>query len=258
MQRIVRTVLQIASVLPIMAGAQSASLRGRVLTDSTEVPVAGVTVAIDALKLHAVSDSAGGYALIGIQPGIHTVTVRKVGFEPITTQLAFTAGTSIEADLMVTASAQALPGVKVETKPEVHGKLAEFEERRLAGNGGRYLTQADLEKHAFANTGDALRMLPGIDIRRKGSELIAVAGRMAVPACAMCGGGQGPPPPCPAAVAIDGAFVYQGNDGEKPFNLNQIIPSSIAGVEYYAGGASMPVKYNATRASCGLLLIWTK
>jgi hypothetical protein len=29
-------------------------------------------------------------------------------------------------------------------------------------------------------------------------------------------------------------------------------------VEVYNGGASMPAEYNATRSTCGLLVIWTK
>jgi len=252
----------LACLLPVLVAAQTASFRGRVLTDSTEHPIPGVVVSIPELKLQATSDSLGNFIIANVSPGAHIVSARKIGFGPITTRVTFARSEVIEADLLLTpTSAQSLPEVNVETKTAPHGKLIEFDERRNAGNGGRFLTQADLEKHSFATFTDALRVLPGLELRRDPAknEWYAVAGRMATAACALCGGGgAGPPPSCLAAVVVDGAFVFQGYQGETPFNLNSINPTTIAGVEYYANAASMPVKYNGTRGSCGLLMIWTK
>ena len=31
-----------------------------------------------------------------------------------------------------------------------------------------------------------------------------------------------------------------------------------AGVEYYPGGASTPLQFNATDAACGVLVLWTR
>jgi len=42
------------------------------------------------------------------------------------------------------------------------------------------------------------------------------------------------------AVVLDGAFVYLGNPGEQPFNINTLQPDAIAGLEFYASAASMP------------------
>jgi hypothetical protein len=63
---------------------------------------------------------------------------------------------------------------------------------------------------------------------------------------------------CYSAVVLDGAFVYQGQDGETLFDLNSIEPSSIAGIEIYTSTATIPAKYNGTRSTCGLVVIWTK
>jgi hypothetical protein len=148
--------------------------------------------------------------------------------------------------------------------------MTEFEDRRLAGNGGKFLTQADLEKRPFATLTDALRQLPGIDFTRNnmnGRERYAVAGRMSQPVCVLCNGprSNGVMVPCYAAVVLDGAFVYGagengGSNGgdERKFDINSIDPSTLAGVEFYVGPATMPVQYNATRHTCGLLVLWTK
>jgi hypothetical protein len=242
------------------AFAQQATFKGQVLTDSTERPIPGVTVTIELLKLSAVSDSLGEFTIRGITPGTQLISARKIGFGAITTRITFMTGAVVEADLMmIPTAAQALPDVKVETKAVIHGKLGEFEERRLAGNGGRFLTQADLEKRPFSTVTDALRQLPGIEFMRnarQGSEYFAVAGRMSQPAGAMTSGSL---QPCFAAVVLDGILVYgAGGAGEPKFNLNQIAPNTIAGIEFYVGAATIPTKWNATRSTCGLLAIWTK
>ena len=57
---------------------------------------------------------------------------------------------------------------------------------------------------------------------------------------------------------LDGIFVYQGHDGESLFDINSIQPADIGGVEVYTSTATIPPKYNGTRATCGLVVIWTK
>ncbi len=63
---------------------------------------------------------------------------------------------------------------------------------------------------------------------------------------------------CYAAVVLDGAFVYSGNEQEPLFNMNTLDPATIAGIEYYPSSASIPLKYSGTRATCGLVVIWLR
>lgn len=255
-------ILALAGLLPHAVVAQAATLRGRVLTDSTEHPIAGVAVAIDELKLQAISDSLGNFLLAGIKPGAHIVTARRIGFGALATRVRFGANESLDADFLMTPNVQALPDVKVEAKAPVRAKLREFEERRTAGEGGRFLAQADFDKRAWSFTSDVLRQLPGLEMMRdatRPSQYYAVGGRMQVPGGTLAmGPTAGAPRPCFAAVVLDGAFVYQGHSGEPLFDINQLNPTVIAGIEYYASAASMPAKYNGTRGTCGLMIIWTR
>ena len=242
------------------ADGQYASLRGRVVVDSTEIPVAGVVVAIDALKLQTTSDSLGNFLLTGITPGAQIVAARKIGFAAFTTRMRFNANDLMEADLVLIPGAQALPDVKVEVAARLPARLVEFEERRTARAGGRFLTQDEFEKRASSLTSDVLRQLPGIDLMRdplRGSAFYVNGGRMQMPRGAMQNTGFRPPP-CFAAVVLDGAFVYSGADGEPPFNINSIGPAHIAGLEFYASPATIPARYNGTRNTCGLVVIWTR
>jgi hypothetical protein len=87
--------------------------------------------------------------------------------------------------------------------------------------------------------------------------MIVVGGRMQVPGGAMANGGN-KPGDCPAAIVLDGIFVYQGDASERPFDINSLAPGILAGIEYYASAASMPARYNGTRNTCGLMILWTK
>lgn len=248
----------LAVLAPALLGAQQSVLRGRVLADSTERPVAGARIEFPQLGLSAVSDSAGRFRIAGIAPGVHALQVRVIGFGPAVTTLAFTGRDSIEAEVVLSATAQPLPTVTVRTPPRLPPKLAEFEARRAEGFG-RFITQAELERRESSLTSDILRRVPGLNLIRDaytGSAYYVAAGRTSAPAGSLRRAGR--PDPCFAAVAIDGAFVYTGQSNEPKFDINNVSPGTIAGIEYYAGPASMPAKYNATRGSCGLLLIWTK
>ena len=254
--------LVLAFLTPYLGVAQPAVFRGRVLVDSSERPVSGATVALEALRLQATSDSLGNVVIFGIQPGVHVLTVRRPGFSPLTAQVAFTAGATVEADLLVTqTTAQPLPEVTIETRPVVRGKMAEFEERRTAGLG-RFLTQEQLMKSASSSFVDVLRSVMAIElIRSPTGEVYAAAGRMSVPGCALCGPARSAnnTTSCFVAVVLDGTMVYGGGGPNEPkYDLNWINPGTLAGVEYYVGPASIPVRYNATRNTCGLLMLWTK
>jgi hypothetical protein len=245
-----------ASAETISAQGRPATFKGLVLTDSTEIPIPGATVVIEALKLSAISDSLGQFILRGVSAGVHTVVARKLGFTPIATRVVFANGAELEADLLLSPnSAQTLTEVIVETKRPVTGKMAEFEERRLAGHG-KFLTQEDLDKRAASVLSNTLKQLPGVEMTRIGSQYFVSAGRMSQPGGALM---RTTNVPCPVAIVLDGTFLYgAGDDREPKFPIDQINQSMLAGIEYYTGPATIPVKYNATRHTCGLLVLWTK
>ena len=60
--------MAIGFVFPALASAQ-ATLRGRVLTDSTERAIVGAVVAIERLKIQSTIDSLGRFLLVGIESG---------------------------------------------------------------------------------------------------------------------------------------------------------------------------------------------
>lgn len=59
-------------------------------------------------------------------------------------------------------------------------------------------------------------------------------------------------------MIVNNVFVYRGNANEELFDISSLAPTDILAIEVYKGGATMPLEYNATRSTCGLMVIWTK
>jgi len=121
-----------------------------------------------------------------------------------------------------------LDTVRVEAKP-LSPRMLEFEARRRSGEG-QFVTQAEIETHNFVLTADVLRNFR----ERAGATL-----------------GAG----CRRQYFVDDVPTYV-----KDINVDLPTPKEIAGVEYYVGPASIPLRYKTTSGAgfCGLVLIWTK
>jgi hypothetical protein len=247
------------------AGAQKTSAAtGKVLNDLDDKPVRGAVVAIPGLGLSTTSDSAGAFHLVGVPAGKQIVWVRRIGFNPISAVLTFVAGETLDNDFMLLPTTTRLPEVEVKGAAPVSPKLSEFEERRKEGFG-HFLTASELEKMEGRRMSEIMATIPGPRIVRGTTNAAWVVGGRGPasvtrqPALNRMDVARGAKPGlCYSAVMLDGIFVYQGNEGESLFDINGIQPAEIAGVEIYTSAATIPPKYNGTRATCGLVVVWTK
>ena len=243
-----------------------AVLRGFVLVDSTEAPVAGADVSIATLGLRGEASADGAYRLGGIGAGTYIVLIRAVGYQPLTLRMRFAPGDSLERDFLLVRSPVSIAGVNITaTGDEARNpKLSVFEERRRAGLG-HFVTQATLDSMSQRKLGDILaaRVTGAYVVNRSSSAWVAtrrgrqtLTRRQGIQPADIARGAD--PSACYAAVYLDGALVYGGNSAESLFDVNGLQPSEVAGVEYYAGGAQLPTSLNATSNTCGVVVIWTR
>lgn len=226
---------------------RSAMLRGSVLSDSADRPLAGAAVTIPAYNISALSDSTGTFRLGAIPVGRTIVWVRRFGFAPVSSVLTFTAGDTLERDFVLQRTTTALPSVRVNAPPPVPAKFREFERRRKSGFG-HFMTRAEIAQMETRKLADILELLPGSNIQRVNS------GSAAYVSGPRTGGGGAHA--CYAAIVIDGVIVY---DGKGPlFDINIIGPQQLGGIEYYSGPATIPGEYRSTRAGCGMVILWTR
>ena len=130
-------------------------------------------------------------------------------------------------------------------------RMTEFEYRRKLGQG-EFMTQDQIEQHNPAYPTELLRLFSSIVVAPTSG-----GGGQDVyyPVSARATGGM-----TPTGEATCFMTVYVDNvPMPAPFNLDLLpSPRDIAGIEVYAGNATMPIQYAGLSRGCGIILVWTK
>ena len=268
--------IRIMAVAAAMAAAISAgmaaplhaqkfsALAGKVMQDSTEVPVLGAEIAVQGVRGGAISDSLGRFVLGNIPSGKALVTIKRLGFSPITAVLTFVAGDTLEGEFLMVTTATRLRGVEIKGRSRDPARLMAFDERRKSGFG-QFIGPEALAKMDSRRTDDVLRTIPGPKIVKSNVSSAAwiAAGRGAyasgiykVDRMDIQRGAD--PAQCYATVYLDGVSVFSALPGELLFDINSVPPGQIHGIEYYSSSGTIPPSLPEKRGTCGVIAIWTK
>jgi len=229
------------------ASAQGSLFTGRVVADSVLTPLAGAGISFPALGRTQRADERGEFRFTALPAGEHVVLVRMPGYAPKTDTIVVAEAGEVRREFRLAQIEATLPEVPV-TATLLDRRLYEFHERRRFGIG-RFLDSAEFAKAHGTRTSDKLARLPGLIILRGrfsdayvGNNRERLLNKNEV---------------CRSAIWLDG--INLGID----YNVNQLDPSVIVAIEWYAGQASIPAKFNVTPSSpdkkyCGVLVIWTR
>jgi hypothetical protein len=285
--RIARRDLQLAARNDTTRRLASASLRGRVLADSSRQPIPGADISIPELGLSVSANQAGDYVINDVAPGTRTVTVKRIGYAPLDRRVEFVPGKTIEE----TVTLQRIVvldsmNVTARTRP-IDEPMRVFEENRKRGFG-TFVTRTELDtKWRGMNLGSVMSQVQGLAILRgHGGESWVLAKRQpARPkclssvtsfakkgetydarliACARAAGFYVPDEGENAMGLIIGcyALVYMDtkpmNPMKDPFDLSTIPVEQIEAVEWYSGVTQTPMEYTRFRTNCGVLVIHSR
>jgi Carboxypeptidase regulatory-like domain len=258
----------IAAVLvTYRAGAQTGTVAGSVARDSAGHMISQAQVRLPLLNRTTSTNYLGEFRLNGVPVGTHVLSVRAVGFAPFADSVVVTAGGLIDREIILVPLAQAQPEASVTldtVKTHAEGRkfvspgLQAFEERRLAHQGGYFVSDSLLRANEMRRLGEVLSNIPGV---------VRIPARGATYLAAARSSGDGGPifqskpnTPCFVSVYIDGAKLFQApsTSTNPPPDFNLLPASEFSGAEYYSGAASMPPQFNQTGSSCGTLLLWTR
>ena len=227
-----------------LAGQQNATLIAVVTAAETGAPLAGAQVLIGGTKISAVTGPDGTASLAAIPAGAQTVEVRRIGYAGKLRVLTLEPGQSATVTFVLPVEAYAVPGIHVVAAPPpskpTYLQQVGFAERKSRGMGS-FITRGQVEKRRPRFMSDMLRNLPGIDLaaRAMGGDSRASMAR--------AGGGRR----CPIQYFVDGVFTFG-------FNIDDVRPGDIEGVEVYRGASVIPAEFNRGSAMCGVILIWTR
>jgi len=253
MRRIIPLLLFLYAPVALAQQAATGDLIGHVLDAASGAPVAEADLYIAQLDRRATSDSTGAYRFSDVRSGVFDMQVRRLGFAQITRVVSVITGAESEIDIRLK---------RIVTLDTVHTKAAAvayispalrgFEERKKMGFG-YFIDEALMRKNDNRTLGNTLRRIPGIVIIETGSSELIASGRRS-------GSGKATsrPPPCFAAVYLDGVAIYTGPP-QTPPDLTRTPVRELAAAEFYHGGATLPVQFAAIKnSSCGVLLLWTR
>ncbi|QJR34518.1 TonB-dependent receptor plug domain-containing protein [Gemmatimonas groenlandica] len=219
---------------PVLTGL----VKGTVLTELRR-PLVGAQIRFGSAVDFAESDDAGQFTAAKVSAGAMWLRVRRIGYRPESLLVTVVAGQSIEPTVTMSQIAQNIAAVKVIGRRDMTGPMAGFYKRLQAG-GGRYFTQADIEKRQPNRMSDLLRSVPGIRIESRGLEnKVRIRGAR-----------------CSPLVWIDGQGLFAAE-----FDLDAVDPRSFEGIEVYSGPASVPMEFQGNQrmsSSCGTIVLWSR
>ena len=251
-------------VLAAAERGDASSFVGSVINETTGAPVAGAEIWLVLDDVRVTTDSSGRFAIHGVSPQRHFVQVRRVGSVVRRDTVMLFAGRQTERQFRLTSQSVVLDTVRaVATGGRyISPALRGFEERRATGHG-HFIAEDELRKNDNRTVENVLRQLPGIVVATSRTGAYAASNR---------GGGVSPsrglpradptdpmsPRGCWVAVYLDGVPIYAGPPQPAP-DLARMQVQDFAAVEFYPGGATVPIQYNATKKNdCGVLLLWTR
>ncbi len=117
--------------------------------------------------------------------------------------------------------------------------------RRRQG-GGVYMSEEEITARNASSTAELLRTMRGVRVERgpSGGTIVNVD--------------RGPATLLNQAACAGVAVFVSGSEMALPFDVDQIVPTSIRSIEFYSGPASTPPELRSGSTVCATLAIWTK
>jgi carboxypeptidase family protein/TonB-dependent receptor-like protein len=228
--------------LASLASAQSVGAISGTIRDSAGTPIRGVEVVLLQRPGAVYSDSLGVFRFGNVPAGKRALHFRRLGFEPKSMDADVDRGQTLALSVTLDPFAAEIEGMTVEEMARRRQLLSDFYDRKSRGFG-HFITRDEIEKRNPQNLSDMMRMVPG-------AQVIPVAGTgMSTLRFNRAQIGRD----CPPQYWVDGVKAYN-------FNIDDVVPSDVEGIEIYPGAATVPPQYNTREGTtiCGVVLIWTR
>lgn len=209
-------------------------VRGLVV-DTAGLPISGAEVRPVGTDLVLVTADSGVFR-VELPSGPIIFAVRRLGYEAATFMATLRVGRINGLRLVMTPTAQELPGVVVAERRE-QSWLRVFNERS-ENQPGTFIRRADIEKLRARITTDILRRrVPGASVvaTRTGTKVFLRGNTSRR---------------CAPQLFVH-STPYSGD-------VDDFTPDVIEAIEVYAGSSEVPPELNVGRALCGVIVIWTR
>jgi len=254
-----------AAILAHPAAAQRNVIVGRVVANETGSPLPAVTVSIADTPYRTLTDEAGRFAFIQLEPGTYRLTFAMLGYAERAQTVELSGEENAELEVRLGVAPVSLPAIDVTVNVgNITAWLASrgFAKRGLEGNAMLHTDYDGLRITHHRNLEELLRNVPGVRIRN----LVDRDQQLWLEPDPRTGAGS-----CRVSVYLNGSNVefgrstWQGSAEAKartspfdrdtrPMRFSDLLRLDlIDGIELY-GPDENPVAADST---CGTLLIWS-
>jgi hypothetical protein len=268
-----RTIFLAGAVHLIAASAAIAQARiVGVVRDSASKPIAGAEISVEDMTRTATSGAKGEFQLGGIKPGTITVTVRRLGYAPVSTVIRVADGDNTVPDVVLVTIPRELDPVAIREQELWRQRplLREFEENRKLGLG-QFVTRAQLQQVGGGFISQVFDNMRGLLVVRSGQfgshAWIANSRTRTDGGLGQCTVLEDRLPKEPLSPRnADCSFCYPqvyvdysriSRDNFAP-NISRWGPDQLEAIEFYQGGAQAPRRYDTAISGCGVVVLHTR
>lgn len=285
---------RVTALCMIGLGAATASAQTRfvvfsgTVTDSAKRPIENAEVSVGGMNASKYTDDKGTFRMEAVSPGVHRVTVRRIGFAQLDTSMVFPEDQEVVWRVRMLEKTVILDSVIVRAPREPW--MEEYESNRKRGFG-QFMDRAELEKMDGFPLSTTLRRLRGAEIitttssssylvskrapitgcapsKRTGTAREAMEAQEVVDECLRRERIFYVPDPgeirfgvkraCYPQVWVDRQLMNPGRP-TMPFDLATFTATrQIEAIEWYESESQTPPRYGAQNARCGVLVIHVK
>ena len=220
-------------------------VNGRI-TDIDGQPVGGARVSIEEDHLTAMTAADGTFRIRGAKLGTRTMTIRKLGFEPVRTTIDLKSREPFPVNLTLAKFVAVLEDVTINALRDRGLDRIGFNARRHKGTG-TFITPEDLARRNPIRVNDILRVASYLRFTRLPNGTDIVSGRPSI----VAGGAGG----C-VRYFVDGTPWVSTDDSPDSFYH----PSEIGAVEVYPPTLvpSQFMRFSQRGELCYVVMLWTK
>jgi len=224
---------------------QTGVLRGVVVDSADRKAITDADIMAASLRQVARSNDKGQFTLTKLPKGDLELTVRRLGYKPQTQTITLSGGERDSVMIELVGQAELLHAMEID-EVERHRRqgIEDFYVRRARGVG-TFITRQQLEDLRSIEPTDALRSVPGVQLKRtrNGGNTVRFTGT-----------GAPSRRDCPPNLWLDGQRM-------NGMELDQISARDIEGIELYRGASTTPAQFwqgNSQTAFCGTIVVWSR
>jgi hypothetical protein len=228
--------LAIALLVPADARAQQVAVEVHVLDAESGAPLAGAQVRLSGSGVVGVTDDGGKLLLREPGQGGREVEASYLGYSRASVSLLLPREGTVRVTLPLERRPIELEPVDVKVlQSAVLARNGFF--RRRDGGHGTFFTREEIAEMRPRYLSDVLRRAAGMSLTptRTGARASVRGARAG----------------CGIQYYLDGVLA-------PFFDVDQVQPENVEGLEIYRGAATIPPGFNRGTAMCGAILIWTR